>query len=87
MSDLKVRMLLGWQYLETVNVVRILDWPASVLECAARSKQTLWRKGELVRKGQMFVYVFELCYQLCMSVNDVVSESPGCEVPWFMFIC
>ena len=80
-------MVMGWKYDDTSEVVDILEWSTVVLDCASRSKHNLWVKGELIRKGQMFVYLFELCYQLCMSVYDVISESPGCEVPWFMFRC
>ena len=86
-NDLKPCMMLGWKYDETSSVVNIVEWSTDVLDCSSRSKHNLWVKGELIRKEQMFVYLFELCYQLCMSVHDVISESPGCEVPWFMFTC
>ena len=84
-SDLKVKMLLGCGFENTGRVVSVLRWTAPVLRRAAQSGHTLWKKGELIRKGQMCVYLFELSYQLCMSDRDVVSESPGCEVPWFRF--
>ena len=67
-SDLKPCMMMGWKYDDTSEVVDILEWSTVVLDCASRSKHNLWVKGELIRKGQMFVYLFELCYQLCMSV-------------------